>query len=117
MIRPNHVLVWILGIAVVGLSWGTSAGWAQEDAEALEGLFEGGSLTLQDLMRAADYLDRQRNTPKDYEDSVDSAIQDFEIKRQRQLQIGPDIIQSEGEDPADEELEQETTTDLELVDP
>ncbi len=117
MIRPNRVLAWILGIGISMVIGGSGAGWAQEDAEALEGLFEGGSLTLQDLMRAADYLDRQQNTPKDYENSVDSAIQDFELKRQRQLQIGPDIIQSEAEDPEDGELEQETTTDLELVDP
>lgn len=117
MIRLNRVLTSILGIGMLVAIGGAGAGWAQEETEALNGLFDGGSLTLQDLMRAADYLDRRQNTPKDYGDSVDSAIEDFELKRQRQLQIGPNIIQSEESDLEAGDLEQETTTDLELVDP
>ena len=116
MIRPNHFLAWILGAGVMGvvLTSGSALAQADEDAaEAINNLFQGGSITLQDMMRAADYLDRSRSGPKDYGGSVDAAVEEFRQRQQQQLQIGPEIVGDEVES----DLQQETRTEVERIDP
>ncbi len=116
MIRPNHLLVWILGAgAIVILTSGSALAQADEEAaEAINNLFQGGSITLQDMMRAADYLDRNRSGPKDHGSSVDAAVEEFRQRQQQQLQIGPEIVEDE---EIEADLQQETSTEVERIDP
>lgn len=112
---PLHYC-YALGFALILMGSGAAlAQDSEEPGEALNGLFQGGGVTLTDLLEVADYLDRQQSGPKDYGKSVDSAIENFRLKQSQELQIGPGIIEKSEIDvePSEEAEEPE----LEVVDP
>jgi hypothetical protein len=55
-------------------------------------LFEGANVTLTDLLRAAEFLDRQSSTKAQPGKNLDKAIEQFKTSRDQQLNIGPKSI-------------------------
>lgn len=115
MINRNFLVCGLLSGGLIGpllISGITQAqnGFEPESEDTLQNLFNGDSLTINDLMRAADVLEQHQNQPKDLGGEVDSAVEAFREKQQRRLQIGPEILD-------ESETDQEDTTAVELVDP
>lgn len=54
-------------------------------------LFEGANVTLTDLLRAAEFLDRQ-STPTQPGKDLDKAIEHFKTSRDQKLKIGPESV-------------------------
>ncbi len=65
-------------------------------------LFDGTTLSINDLIQMTQFLDQQRATsPEDQGKQLDDAIEQFKGSRNSSLQIGPGSLQPspEGDDP------------------